>query len=244
MKRSARVGVPQYSYRHTNIQEKQIYRRLTIIGGLTLVLLLIIWLWGLTFIRIIGGLGTKPTQDDSSQNNISLPLQKPTLSDLPEFTNQDKITISGTANAEANIALTVNGIQVSKTVADASGFFSFADISLKDGLNIIKVTASNKAGESQEEKALVTLDKQPPNLVVSTPSDGQTFPKDTKVVTIKGTSESDATVFVNSMQTILDQNGGFTYSLDVSAGETKIEVKATDKAGNNKVINLKVVVES
>ena len=242
MKRSVRVGVPQYTYRQANTQEKLIYRRLAIIGGLTLVLLLIIWLWGLTFIRIIGALGTK-NLDETPQNNIDLPLLKPTFSNLPESTNQDKITISGSTTADMSVTIFVNGTQVSKTVTDASGNFSFVDVSLKEGTNIIKVVASDKAGGTEEQRAVITLDKQPPNLQISSPLDGQIFPKDTKTITIKGTTEPDSPVFINSIQAILDRDGNFSYNLDVQAGENKIEVKATDKAGNAKAINLTVSVQ-
>jgi hypothetical protein len=245
MKRDSRAGVPAYTYRQVNKEEKLIYRRLAIIGGLTLVLLLIVWFWGLTFIRIIGWLGTRNSQNNSStQTDYEIPLQKPILYDLPEFTNQDKITISGSSSTDASITITVNGNEIGKTTADASGGFSFADVPLKAGTNLIKVTASNKTGQTAEEKALIILDKQPPDLQVSQPTDHQNLPKDTKNITIKGTAEAESTVFVNSIQAMTDQNGNFSYILDLSPGENKIEVKAVDKAGNNKIINLTVAVET
>jgi len=244
MKRDVRAGVPAYTYRQVNKEERLTYRRLAIIGGLTVVLLLIVWFWGLTFIRVIGWLGTKNSSSQSNSSEYELPLQKPTLSSLPEFTNVDKITISGSSSADVSITITVNGVQAGETVADTSGNFSFADVPLKTGTNLIKVVASNKAGQTAEERAIITLDKQPPNLQVSQPTDGQNFPKDTKNITIKGTAEAESTVFINSIQAMLDQNGGFSYVLDVSPGENKIEVKAIDQAGNSKVINLTVIVEA
>src|SRR4030042_2251 len=125
MRRNVRAGLPHYTYRQADTQEKLIYRKLAIIGGLTLVLLLIVWLWGLTFIRIIGALGTNDTSDESATGEINLPLLKPTLFDIPEFTKEDKITISGSTTTEASITLTVNGTESGKTIADASGSFSF-----------------------------------------------------------------------------------------------------------------------
>ncbi|OGY20979.1 MAG: hypothetical protein A2126_03100 [Candidatus Woykebacteria bacterium GWB1_45_5] len=243
MKRDVRVGVPSYTYRQTSKEEKMIYRRLTIIGGVTIVILLIVWFWGLTFVRVIGWLGTKTSGNEAPPPEYEIPLQKPALHDLPEFTNQDKITISGSATAQANVILVINGTEIGKTVADSSGSFSFVDAPLKIGTNLIKVTASDKTGKSLEERAIVTLDKQLPNLQVSEPSNKQDFPKGTKQITIKGTAEAESTVFVNSIQAMLDQNAGFAYSLDVSPGENKIEVKAVDNAGNSKIIDLTVTVE-
>ena len=244
MKKNVRVGVPQYTYHKVNKEEKVIYRRLAIIGGATLVILLIIWFWGLTFVRVIGWLGTKSSGSESTPSpEYQIPLQKPAFSDLPEFTNQDKLTVSGTTSNEANVVLTVNGSEVGKNVADASGSFSFVNVTLKAGTNLLKVAASDKSGETLTESAIITLDKEPPNLQVSEPANNQRLPKDTQRVTIKGSAEVDSTVFINSIQTMLDQNNSFSYSLSASVGENKIEVKATDKAGNEKIVNLTVFVE-
>ncbi|OGY26221.1 MAG: hypothetical protein A2Z24_01510 [Candidatus Woykebacteria bacterium RBG_16_44_10] len=244
MKRDVRVGVPQYTYRQSNKEEKVIRRRLAIIGGVTVVILLITWFWGLTFVRVIGWLGTRSSGSETAPPpEYEIPLQKPVLHDLPEFTNQDKLTVSGTTSAEANITLTVNGTEAGKTIADASGSFSFVNVPLKVGTNLLKVTVFNKSGESLSGSAIITLDKEPPNLQVSEPTNNQNFPKDTKQITVKGTAETESTVFVSSIQAMLDQNGSFSYSLDVSPGENKIEVKSVDKAGNSKIVNLTVTVE-
>src|SRR4030042_4375866 len=119
MKRDVRVGVPQYTYRQTNKEEKVIRRRLAIIGGVTVVILLIIWFWGLTFVRVIGWLGTRSSGSETAPPpKYQIPLQKPVLHDLPEFTNQDKLTVSGSTSAEASVILAANGNEVGKTVAD------------------------------------------------------------------------------------------------------------------------------
>ncbi|OGY24313.1 MAG: hypothetical protein A2172_00395 [Candidatus Woykebacteria bacterium RBG_13_40_15] len=241
MKRKIRAGVPAYTYRQFNQENKQIYRRLAIIIGITAVLILVIWFWGITFVQIIGGLNSKDAEEST---DLNIPLTKPTFSSLPEFTNKEKITISGSTTAGVNVLLYLNGTETGKTVTDNAGKFAFTDVSLNEGLNFIKIAASDKSGETQEERATITLDKTEPALTVSEPVNGQVFGKETKNVTIKGTTEPDTTVFINSIQTPIYQNNSFSYVLSVSAGETKIEVRAKDKAGNTKTTNLTVVVKS
>jgi hypothetical protein len=241
MKRTVRVGVPHYTYRGEKAEEKTVYRRLAIIGGITVILLLVVWFWGITFVRILGALGTNESEN-TSQFSFEIPLQEPSITSLPEFTNKEKITISGKTTAEVNVTLFVNGVQVSNTIADVSGGFSFVNVSLKNGLNFVKVAASDASGATQDTTEFITLDKTKPTLEISTPSDGQVFPKKTKKVSVKGRADPDSDVFINSIQAITDQNGNFTYSLTVSKGENKIEIKATDKAGNTKTQKLTIIL--
>lgn len=242
MKRSARIGVPSYTYRQQKTEEKLIYRRLLLIGGMTIVLLIIVWFWGVTFIRIIGSLGSS-INEGPEEPGITLPLFKPNLTNLPEYTNDAQITVSGTTSPDVKVTLTVNGAGVGETISDSSGSFSFVSVKLKEGLNLIKVTAVSNSGETLEERALITLDSKAPVLKVTTPTNNQSFPKDTKTIPVKGTSDPDATVFVNSIQTTLDRDGNFTYQFSPKAGQNKIEVSAKDKAGNTKTIKLTVIVE-
>jgi bacillopeptidase F len=242
MERKIRTGVPSYTYRQFNKENKQIYRRLAIIIGLTVILLLVIWFWGISFIQIMGGLNSKGSSDNNT--SLDIPLEKPTLSSLPEFTNKGTITVSGSTTVGADVALYLNGAENGKTVADKSGTFSFTDVSLKEGLNFIKVVASNKAEQTQEERTTITMDQTAPILDITQPTNNQVFEKDTKTVTIKGTTEADSSVYINSIQTPIYQGSSFSYMFSLTAGENKIEIKATDQAGNTKTINLTLIVKS
>src|SRR3990167_1251897 len=242
MKRPLRAGVPAYTYKQDKTEEKNIYRRLAIIGGITVVLLFILWFWGIAFIRIIGTLGTN-NNDSISKPRIEIPLQPPSLGDFPEFTNKDKISLSGTTSPQAKLKLIVNGAEASSTIADTGGNFSFVDVSLKDGINILKVKASNSSGEGKETRVLITLDKTKPSLTVISPTNGQGFPKNTTTISIKGKTDPDATVLINSIQAITDKDGNFSYDLSASPGSINIEITASDEAGNAESQKLVVTIE-
>ena len=243
MRRTARTGVPHYTYRGEKTEEKTIYRRLAIIGGVTLILLVVIWFWGISFIRILGALGTNDSES-TNQANFETPLQKPSITSLPEFTNKEKITITGTTTTGVSVTLYVEGVQVGKTIADISGAFTFVDVTLKNGLNFIKLVASNTSGQTQENTELITLDKTKPKLQITAPSDDQIFPKGTKKVTVKVKTDPDSEVFVNSIQAITNQDGKFSHVLSVSKGTNKIEATSTDKAGNTRTIKITIVVST
>lgn len=206
-----------------------------------MVLFLAIWFWGVTFINILGFLGTNES-DDTTPLSFELPLRKPTIEELPEFTNKESITISGSSNAEVTLTLFVNGTKTGETTADAGGNFSFVNVALKEGLNLLKVVATNSKEETQEQTSLITLDKTKPELSITAPKNGETFPDDTKSITVKGKSEPDATVLVNLIQAITNADGSFSYVLTVTPGENKIEIKSTDQAGNVITEKLTIVI--
>ncbi len=206
-----------------------------------MVLFLAIWFWGVTFINILGFLGTNES-DDTTPLSFELPLRKPTIEELPEFTNKESITISGSSNAEVTLTLFVNGTKTGETTADTGGNFSFVNVALKEGLNLIKVVATNSKEETQEQTSLITLDKTKPELSITAPKNGQTFPDDTKSITVKGKSGPDATVLVNLIQAITNADGSFSYVLTVTPGENKIEIKSIDQAGNVITEKLTIVI--
>ena len=206
-----------------------------------MVLFLAIWFWGVTFINILGFLGTNES-DDTTPLSFELPLRKPTIEELPKFTNKESITISGSSNAEVTLTLFVNGTKTGETTADVGGNFSFVNVALKEGLNLLKVVATNSKEETQEQTSLITLDKTKPELSITAPKNGETFPDDTKSITVKGKSEPDATVLVNLIQAITNADGSFSYVLTVTPGENKIEIKSTDQAGNVITEKLTIVI--
>ena len=242
MKRNLRNQIPHYTYKQKHTTDKKIYRRLAIIGALTIVLFLAIWFWGVTFINILGFLGADES-DNSTRLSLELPLRKPVVEELPEFTNKESITISGSSNAEVTLTLFVNGTESGKTTADTGGKFSFVNVALKEGLNLLKVVATNTKEETQEQTSLITLDKTKPDLNITSPKNGETFPDDTKSIIITGKSEPNATVLVNLIQAITNADGSFSYVLVVTPGDNKIEIKSTDQAGNVVTEKLTVIVE-
>ena len=240
MNKRTRLNAPTYSYRQFRTEEKKLYRRLALLLGIIVITVLALWFWGTTFIQIIGALGN--TGNSEISTGLNIPLIKPVVHSLPEFTNKGKITFSGFTSSDAQVVLLINGVEVSKTTADETGNFTFVDVTLREGLNFVKFFSEYNGEKSNEETALITLDRQPPTLQITSPNDGEILSK-TTTITVKGSTEPGAKVFINSIQSTLDQSGGFTYILSVKTGDNKINIKATDKAGNTKEVRLVVTIQ-
>ncbi|OGY29863.1 MAG: hypothetical protein A3F35_02640 [Candidatus Woykebacteria bacterium RIFCSPHIGHO2_12_FULL_45_10] len=231
-----RNNIPQYTYRQSSKrEEKVIYRRIAAVAAALLVILVIIYFWGINFINLLGFLGSKKEATQTVTSGYDIPLQKPTLNPLQNPTNIEKIDVSGSTTAEVTVALSLNGTKIAETKVDKSGSFRFSGVILRDGLNQIQVVATDKNSAKELTNTSVVLDKTPPSLTVSSPTDGANFPSSTKSIVVSGTtSDPDGVVYLNSIQVTLDpKSGNFSFNLPVSAGQVEIEVKAFDAAGNN-----------
>lgn len=72
-----------------------------------------------------------------------------------------------------------------------------------------------------------------PKLKLIQPQNGDTYGEK---VTIKGSSDKDATVSINGQKVILDQNGGFTLDLVLSAGTQSVLVESTNRQGKARLL--------
>lgn len=241
MKKRSRKSVPHYTYRQTSRKsEKLIYKRIGIVLLATFVLSAIIWFWGTNFINLLGILA-KPAEQFDAGPSLSIPISKPKISPLPESTNQKNITVEGTTSPGEEVTLEgPTGTQT--TVSESSGAFSFAKVTLKRGLNLIKISVLDSNGEKLEESYVITYDNKPPLLDIFEPKDGQTYSKSTKIIEVIGKTEEEAVVFINDLQVIVDPGGQFSFNYPAKTGTLILNIEATDKASNKEKVTITVIV--
>ncbi|MDP2671542.1 MAG: hypothetical protein Q8P13_03770 [bacterium] len=246
-----RSAIPQYTYRQSSkAEEKIIYQRIALVCAATLVILLIIYFWGLSFINVLsllGGSGSTSTTESKTNNQFVVPLHKPEFNPLQSPTNTQKIDVTGTTTPDAQLSISINGKELGETqTADKSGYFKFSSVSLRDGINQIKVTATDSSATVESASINVVLDTTAPNLSIGKPANNESFDEGTKTVTVSGTtSDPDGLVYINSIQAILNpKTGNFSYKLAVTTGQNQIEIKASDAAGNSVTQKRTITVQS
>ncbi len=220
--------------RLASIEEKRNLKKVMIFGGLTLLTIALLFFVGIpilgNFTAFISDLGkaSKPIA-----SNDKTPPAPPRFNQIPDFTNQNNITISGSSEAGANIKVIFNS-QEKTSLADKDGNFSFS-LNLNDGDNSFSGVAIDTAGNtSQKTKEYkITFDNKAPDLTIENPLDGSQFfgPKQ-KQVTIQGTTNTAANVTINDRIISVDGNGKFQYTITLNEGENKFTIKSTDQAGN------------
>lgn len=159
-------------------------------------------------------------------------IQPPDLDPLSQATPSAQITITGRTDYQnGKIELYVNNDLFGETNVDSDQTFKFENVSLRSGNNSIqaRIIINNKKSNLSAEQDIV-LSKNAPNLNISNPSDHQGFSK-VNQITVNGTTDAQNSITVNGFTAIVDNSGNFSYQMNLTNGDNKISVVATDPAG-------------
>lgn len=225
------------SSRLQSIEDKKNRKQAALFIVLSIGFLVLLVLIGLPFFeKAIIWLGDRNETGAQGEKNDLIPPIAPKLISNYEATSSGKVTIRGYSEAGSKVVLFENNNKVAEIISDGNGAFEFSDIDMMDGENIFYALAydfaGNKSSNSAETKIL--YDNQAPELEIFSPSDGDNFYDDEREIVVSGKTDIDANVRVNGYVVIVDTEGNFVKKIRLSKGENEIEVKAYDKALNEK----------
>jgi len=213
-------------------------RQIFVFSGLAVILTAIfIFVILPLFIRFINAvLSTNPIAEDET-----VLLQPPVLAAPVEATNSAQLKINGFDSVGHEVVIVLNGGEAGKVSAKEDGSFE-AKVNLTEGENSITSYAiDEKDNESKTGQSyLVILDTEKPSLTVAEPLDSVTIASKDKLVTVAGTTEPTARIFVNDRIIFPNAEGGFSTRVNLNDGTNEVTVKATDDAGNTTEIKLTV----
>ena len=221
-------------------EERQIIKRIFILSVFSLILIFVLLTVGIpTLGKLADFLGSVFRSDNEVISESSV-ITPPKLDTLPPATNERKIKVGGFAPAGNSVEVYLNEEKVDE-VGISEGKFEVLDIALQDGENRLRVKALDDSGNVSDfsQEAVVILDTGEPFLEVSSPSESQTFERDNRIK-VEGKTEKDAQVFANGFLANVDFEGNFEVSIPLYEGDSEIEIKALDEAGNSKIIKVKV----
>ena len=164
-------------------------------------------------------------------------LDTPLITNLDEinYTNQDTITVEGTAMEDVTVNVYVNN-ELAASV-ETEGLRFIAEVELPSDENRITVTAEKGGNETEPSPAVtVVKDKVLPILTVYEPVDGTKTKNET--INIIGNVADNTGIrelLVNNESTEIDEEGNFNKRVSVGQGENIITLKAIDLAGNETV---------
>ncbi|MBU0576849.1 hypothetical protein KJ654_04315 [Patescibacteria group bacterium] len=169
-----------------------------------------------------------------NEDQDQIPPQTPILAVPVSATNSASLLISGIGEMASQVVLILNGEKLEEVKIDDKGEFKFK-VSLIEGGNALAVYSIDEAGNEsvQTREYKVTLDTEAPVLEVSSPEDGSTIElRKNQIITIIGTTESQAKVFINDRLVYAKADGSFSMSYKLEEGENKLKFKAIDRGGN------------
>ncbi len=152
-------------------------------------------------------------------------------------TRESSVTVTGRVEDATAVTLTLGGAPV--TVGADGGFTATAALAA-DGPAPLSLVATDAAGNRTELVRNVVRDTQAPALELISPTEGAVVRDETASITGRVTDGTAVSVTVNGAPAnVVD--GGFTASLTLADGETRVVVIATDAAGNAAQVERRVV---
>ncbi|MDR6306434.1 hypothetical protein GGQ85_004166 [Nitrobacter vulgaris] len=164
------------------------------------------------------------------------------------ITNDNTLTLTGTAIANSTIKVYDGAKQVGTTTANSSGSWSYTAAALSDAKHTLTATATDSQGKTSSASANldVTIDTTAPTAPTIASTSGGTVQSATaraasssnNVVNLTGTGESKSTIDIfdgsskiGTATAAADGSWSFTTS-QLSTGQHTFTAKATDVAGN------------
>lgn len=187
----------------------------------------------------LGGFGKKPEVNVVNEKNT---LEAPFITSIPEATDSAVIKVSGSSTySDAVVELYVNGELYDTAPLSSDQKFVFDTVELTEGSNTIN--ARIKKGDTYSEETrnyIVMYSKGEPKLEVSTPSDGQEFKAGDQTILVQGKTDPENSVTVNSFRAIVDDEGYFSYNLNLKDGDNEVKIEAVSAGGSKTEKTLKV----
>ncbi|MFC2060789.1 hypothetical protein ACFLTZ_06900, partial [Chloroflexota bacterium] len=155
------------------------------------------------------------------------------------LTNKSSLVVSGTVTNATEANLIFNGVSQPLTL-DGGGAFS-TNVTLVEGVNVM-VASAYATGHPADPDYLgtsgartVTYDKTAPVVIIESPTSGSVVNNSLSQVsgTIDDPGVTTATLYhAGKIQTIPVVGGTFSQQVTLTSGSNTINVRATDKAGN------------
>lgn len=228
--------------RLASTQEKKNIKKAYFYIFLSILTLIFLVLFGIPMlVKFAGFIGEIAKSDRPVEINDITPPAPPQFDEIPEFTKDEILVLSGQSETAATIKITSN-YHDSEIIANNEGKFSFT-FSLQAGENTIKAIAVDPSGNKSTETRTFTIifDNQEPEVEISAPTDSSTFfGNSQRQILIKGVVNETVDLTINNKFVAVRDDYSFSYATTLSEGENKFEIVAKDYAGNESSNSLTV----
>lgn len=154
-------------------------------------------------------------------------------------TSSAKTKISGATDPKTTVEIFQNARSLGTTVSSDDGTFS-QEVDLERGINTFTAQAVNETGQKSplSDSLQISFFSDKPKLEIASPKDGDST--NNSSINISGQTDPGNSVNINDRLAIVDKDGKFSYSLDLTKGENKIKITAVDPAGGSTSKELKI----
>src|SRR3989338_7831313 len=196
-------------------EERKVVKRIVYLSLFSIILAVFLITLGIPLLgKFADFLNLVFRKNEISQVDSKSAPRPPVLDLFLQATNSANLTISGFSQDETKVVIYNDSQNVGEAEV-VSGKFQFENLKLKDGQNEISAKAISKSGKESD------------------------FSQGNRI-RVSGKTDKDAQIYANGFLASVTPEGNFEVLVPVLEGETTIEIKATDDAGNTKVESRKV----
>lgn len=172
------------------------------------------------------------------------PPAPPSFDEIPDFTNEDTLEISGRSEEGSVVTIYTNGDQM-EILTDKDGAFTFT-FELTEGENTFYAIAKDTSGNNSQETTefVVIFDDTEPELTITAPTKNSFFGQSERQVVIQGETEKNTSITINDRSVVVDANGKFSFSTSLIDGENIFVIVSEDRAGNQTTEEIKLTFTS
>jgi hypothetical protein len=230
-----------YSRRHS-VEEKHNKRKTVGFILLTIGFILFTFFYGIPlFVKVSSFFYDLQESSEPVVGNDTTPPPPPSFSSLPEYTNEDNLTIKGRTEAGVTVVIYFNN-KKTEVLANSDGKFeeSFGLNKGENDLYAYSIDSSGNEGKESQTYVIVQDDEEPELEIISPSSGSEFYGSLNKQINIEGQTEAGARVQVNDRLVIVASDGKFSSPFSLSEGENAFKIKVTDRAGNETEKEIKV----
>lgn len=211
--------------------------------SLIIIILLIIFFGPTILINFSVLLSNIQSNKIENKNNIKEQeyIAPPVLDPIPDATSSANIKVTGEITEINNqIKLYVND-DLQDIITPDKSIFSFDNVSLKEGDNIIKAIVAKDNQNSNDSNILnIKYIKDKPKLEIEEPEDGVSLKGGDKNISVKGKTNPDVTITINGFMAVTKSDGSFNYLLPINDGDNNIKIVAKNEAGSTNEKEIKI----
>ncbi|MBP3041352.1 S8 family serine peptidase [Bacillaceae bacterium Marseille-Q3522] len=195
----------------------------------------------------VGGAWSPSPADEGNymiRAQVSYEAEVPTITSpvTGSYTNQETVTVEGTASPTTTVQVLNNGAEAAVTEVAEDGTFA-VDLTLAEGENVLTAKSVVEQGSTDEsEPVTIIYDKTKPALTIDSPENESKTNRET--VTVEGTVADSNLKWVKvngQLATVTD--GRYSKRIILESGENLIKVVALDQAGNRTVKRVTVFAD-
>lgn len=177
---------------------------------------------------------------DPNKNGVIL---APELINVPNATNSAVLSIVGHGQADSKISIFVNDDPQKEIELDDKTEDFEAMINLDEGVNTVHLVLEDVKTKRQAKSKNYTVfySEAKPKLEVYTPTPNQRVYNE--ALTISGSTDPGISVVINGRPVVVDSQGNFLLSINLSQGENKLSITATNDGGSVETKEVTVTYE-